>query len=224
MKALFFLLLAANLALAAFVFSDAVPRGESYRPEPLRPEKIRVLSAGASPQAPAPILAAAAPPPAPAPAAACLEWGPFSAGELPAATEAIGKLQLGERLQLRQLEDDSGYWVYIPPLKSRQEAEKKVAELKNLGVTDYFLVQDNGRWKNAVSLGVFRTEEAARVQLAALQEKGVRSAQSGKREHLVKLSLFSVREPDEALSEKLVELKQEFPGSELKATACGEGR
>ena len=222
MKALFFLLLAANLALAAFVFSDAAPRREAYRPEPLRPEKIRVLFTGAPPPLPP---APAAPALAPAAAAACLEWGPISAGELTAAEAVIGKLQLGERLEVRQLEaeDNSGYWVYVPPLNSRQEAEQKIAELKNLGINDYFLVQGEGKWKNAISLGIFRTEEAAKVHLAALVRKGVGSAKSGKRERPVKFTVFAVREPDEALAARLVELKQAFPGSELKAAACGEG-
>jgi len=221
MKALFFLLLAANLALAAFVFSDAAPRREAYRPEPLRPEKIRILSTGAPPPAAAPAATEAAA----APAAACLEWGLFSAGELAAAEAAIGKLRLGDRLEVRQLEveDNSGYWVYIPPLNSRQEAEQKIAELRNLGINDYFLVQGEGKWKYAISLGIFRTEEAAKVHLTALVRKGVGTAKSGKRERPMKFSVFAVREPDEALAAQLVELKQAFPGSELKATACGEG-
>ncbi|HSD60894.1 MAG TPA: SPOR domain-containing protein [Burkholderiales bacterium] len=222
MKPLFFLLLAANLALAAFVFSDAAPRREVYRAEPLSPEKIRVLSTGSPPPA---VSAAPMPAEASAPAAACLEWGPFGASEVAAAEAAIGKLQLGERLQVRQLEveDNSGYWVYIPPLSSRQEAEQKIAELKNLGINDYFLVQGEGKWKNAISLGIFRTEEAAKVHLTMLMRKGVGSATSGKRERPMKFSVFAVREPDEALAAQLLGLKQSFPGSELKATACAEG-
>lgn len=219
MKALFFLLLAVNLVLAAFVLSDAAPRREDHRPELLQPEKIRLLPANAPPAA-APMAAPAAAE-APSPAA-CLEWGPFRSSELAAAEEAIGKLQIGRWLEARQLEveDDSGYWVYIPPLKSRQEAEQKIAELKSQGVSDYFLVQGDGKWKYAISLGMFRTEEAAKVQLDALGRKGVRSAQSGKRERPVRLTVFVARDADEALAAKLVELRQAFPGSELKATLC----
>lgn len=215
MKALFFLLLAANLVLAAFVLSDAAPRRDDYRPDLLQPEKIRLLPADAPP-APAPVAVEVPSP------AACLEWGPFRSGELAAAEVAIGKLQIGHRLEARQLEveDDSGYWVYIPPLRSRQEAEQKIAELKSLGINDYFLVQGDGKWKYAVSLGMFRTEEAAKVQLDALARKGVRSAQSGKRERPVRLTVFVARDADEALAAKLVELRSGFPGSELKAVVC----
>jgi hypothetical protein len=214
-KALFFLLLAANLVLAAFALSDSPPRRDDYRPEPLQPEKIRLLPADA-PLGSAPGVAETPP------AAACLEWGPFRASELAAAEEAIGKLQIGQRLETRQLEveDDSGFWVYIPPLKSRQEAEQKIAELKSQGVSDYFLVQGDGKWKYAISLGMFRTEEAAKVQLDTLVRKGVKSVQSGKRERPVKLTVFVVRDADDALTAKLVELRQAFPGSELKATQC----
>lgn len=214
MRALFFLLLSANLAVAALIFLDGGGRGDAHVPEPLDADRIRLLPATAR-TAGAPGQTAARP-------VACLEWGPFAAGELAEAEAAAAKLELGERLARRVLEEDSSYWVYIPPLRTRQDAEKKVGELKALGITDYFLVQDDVRWRNAISLGIFRSEDAARDRLEDLARKGVRSAVSGQRERLVKLTVLVVRDADEALTAKLVELKQAFPGSELKATVCAE--
>jgi hypothetical protein len=216
-RALFFLLLSANLVIAALVFTGSgdVPRGDAYVAEPLNPDRIRLLgTTGAGAVAPA---SGAKP-------AACLEWGPFRSGEVAAAEGAIGRLGLGQRLEARQVavEDDSGYWVYIPPLKSRQEAEQKIAELKRLGVSDYFLVQGDGKWKHAISLGMFRTEEAAKAHLDTLGRKGVKPALSGKRERPVTLTVFVARDADDALAAALAELRQSFPETELKAVVCAE--
>ena len=70
----------------------------------------------------------------------------------------------------------SSFWVHIPPLKSKREAESKAAELKGLGIKEYFIVQDSSANHLAISLGLFSTSEAADAALAALREKGVRSA------------------------------------------------
>lgn len=213
MRWLFFLLLAANIAAFALAQFDSGGAGEGHLSQPLNAEQIRLVSPESLPPVP---------PPAAAVPAACLEWGSFTSSELPRAAAAIARLDLGGRVATRQLEDNAGYWVYIPPLATQEDAEKKISQLEALGVSDYFLVQDNAKWKNAVSLGIFRTEEAARRFHAALGEKGVRSAVVGKRDQLVKLSLLVVREPDAAVTERMVELKRDFPGTELRATGCSE--
>jgi len=213
MRWLFFLLLAANLAAFALAQFGDVTGGESHVSRPLRAEQIRLVS----PEALPPLQAAAAQAPA-----ACLEWGSFTSTELPRAEAAIERIGLGDRVSSRQLEDNAGYWVYIPPLITQEDAEKKIGELKDLGVSEYFLIQDHPKWKYAISLGIFRSEESAKKFHAGLVDKGVRSAVVGKRDQLVKLSLLVLRDPDNALTERMVELKQEFPGTELRATACGE--
>jgi len=213
MRGLFFLLLAANLAAFALAQFENGGRTEGHVSQPLNADRIRLVS----PESLPPLE-----PVAQQPAVACLEWGSFTSSELPRAESAVEKLDLGDRLAIRQLEDNAGYWVYIPPLKGQEEAERKVAELTALGVADYFLIQDNAKWKYAISLGIFRSEEAAKRFHAGLAEKGVRSAVVGKRDQLVKLSVLVVRDPDTALTEKMVELKREFPGTDLRAATCPE--
>ena len=70
-------------------------------------------------------------------------------------------MQLGGKLSQRQVELDRGYWVYFPPLKNKEAVNRKIAELKALGINDYFVVQGPGHWQNAISLGVFKTGDAA---------------------------------------------------------------
>jgi hypothetical protein len=150
---------------------------------------------------------------------ACLEWGTFSGTELARAQDALDKLQLGDKLSQRSSEETVSYWVYIPPLGSKKDAEKKISELKASGVTDYFLVQD-GQWKNAISLNLFKNEELARKYLAELQTKGVKSAVIGERGHQGKRTLFQIRDSGNTLANKLTELQRDFPGTELKAVDC----
>ena len=66
------------------------------------------------------------------------------------------------------------YWVNIPALPNQAAADKKAAELKALGVADFHVMQANGGF--VVSLGLFRDAAAANDFLAALGQRGVRSA------------------------------------------------
>lgn len=74
-----------------------------------------------------------------------------------------------------------GYWVFIPPLATRDEAKRKVAEIEQLGEQEFFIVQAAGPNQFAVSLGTYRTEAAANTRLEALRAKGVKSARVGER-------------------------------------------
>ena len=71
--------------------------------------------------------------------------------------------------------EGNGWWVYIPPLPGKPEADKKASELKGFGVTDYFIIPD-GPNRFAISLGIFTAEKGGQERLAELKEKGVRSA------------------------------------------------
>ena len=95
-------------------------------------------------------------------------------------------------------------------------AQKKVAELKALGIDEYFIVQDEGKMQWAVSLGVFSTEDAARSRLETLRAKGVKTAQTGERETRVTKIWFQVRNPEAVLQAKLRDLAQGFPGTDLR--------
>ena len=229
MRALFLLLVAANLALFAWSRYYATPDGAGD-PEPQRrqvnPASIRLLAgpelAGLPVLKPKPVTEAAqgalaqAPLPRPAVAGSCVEWGGFSVAEAPRAEQALEPLALGARLAQRRSEETAGWWVFIPP-SNRPAALKKAAELKSLGIDDYFVLQDEGKMRWAVSLGVFSSEEAARNRLEALRAKGVRSAQTGERDSQVAKIWFQVRSADAALQGKLKELAQGLPGTEIRA-------
>lgn len=230
MRTVFLLLVAANLALYAW-FQHYQPADSAADPEParrqIRPEQIRVLagkdSTGMTAASPKTAAVAASSAPASAPGgtatpaeAACIEWGGFAIAEAPKAEQALAPLSLGARLTQRRSEETAGWWVFIPPQVNRAAALKKTAELKALGIDDYFVLQDEGKMRWAVSLGVFSTEEAARNRIEALRARGVRSAQSGERDTLVSKVWFQVRGADAALQSRLRESAQGFPGTEVR--------
>jgi hypothetical protein len=152
----------------------------------------------------------------------CLEWGAFVGAEVARAEQALAPLALGGKLTQRRQEEVAGYWVYIPPLDSRQAAARKAGELKRLGVDDYFVIPDDPKWRNAVSLGVFKTEDAAKARLAALRAMGVRSAIVGARETQTGKTYFRVNDANPALVVKLKDLSQGFPGAAVHECAAEE--
>jgi hypothetical protein len=241
MRILFFVLVLGNAAFFAWTwFAQASSSESQLLEQQLRPESIRLLTpeqvAKAAKQVPAapakqPAQTAAVKPPEtetkPAEAVkvtACMELGGFNAAEAGKVEQALGPLALGPRLSQRRVDDVAGFWVFLPPQANRQGANRKVAELKKLGVGEFFVVQDDPELRYAISLGVFKSRDAARSRLAELRAKGVRTARIGARETQVPKVFFTVREVPEPVAAKLNEVRQAFPGAELKECAPAEKR
>jgi len=218
MRTVFFILALANVAFFAFAWSDSgaeVNRDAQIVGLQLNPEKIRLLT-------PERVSALTHKPEPPKVATVCLEWGAFAGGDAARAEQALEPLGLGAKLTQRKKEDVSGFWVYIPPLASRQAATQKTGELKRLGVEEYYVVPDDPKWRNAISLGVFKTGEAANTRRDALLAKGVTGATVGARETQRGKTYFQVREANLTLGAKLNELKQSFAGTEVRECAPDE--
>lgn len=248
MRTLFWILLLGNVILFAVMQRGGSGWGEQvYQAQPaLHEEKIRLIDATQSTpvktlpdSAPAlaPVatlvpMAASAPVANPAPVdnpapevikqntMVCLEWGDFSGADLKRATEILSALQLGDKLSQRQIEYGKGYWVYIPPLKGKAVVNQKISQLKARGVNEYFIVWDAGAFQYAISLGVFKTQDAAQNHLSKLNVKGVRSAKVGERASKLKTTVFMLNNVDASIESKLTATMPDFPGSELKNVPC----
>lgn len=236
LRTIFWLALLANLAFFAYIRwgSSLTQDTGSFQP-PLNPGQIKLLGFSAAAQSavvglshepmaqqPAPSLATSGPDSAPAKAipSVCLEWGEFSGSDLSRAHADLAGLKLGSRLSQREVEHSIGYWVYIPPLKSHAEVVNKIAQLKKLGIHEYFIVSEKGKWQNAISLGIFKAEDVARHFLDHLKAKGVRSAVMGERQTRLKFIVFVLKNPDASTLSNLAEWQKEFTGIEMKSTTC----
>jgi hypothetical protein len=150
--------------------------------------------------------------------AACVEFYGIGPADAVRAHEAFAAMQLGDRGVERRIEEVSRYWVYVPAARDRRTAEASVAQLKRQGVTDLSVRPDN-----AISLGVFSTEDAARRFLASLQAKGVSSAEQGPFTRELRELVLLVRQPDTEVLARLTLLQREYPNSQLRAVACPAG-
>jgi hypothetical protein len=229
MKKVFWILLAGNAIFFAVMQWGGLLTAEPDAPPvqaALNEQKIRLLAAppSAVPQsATAEVAASAVPAVASAAkgeARACMEWGEFSGDDLARATAALNGLRLGNRLGQREVEYNIGYWVYVPPLKDKATVAQKIEQLKARGVEEYFVVQEAGVWLNAISLGVFKTREAAQNFVGQLRAKGVRSAQVGERSSRLKVTVFVLSGLDAGTAEKMAAMQKDFPDSEFKQVSC----
>jgi hypothetical protein len=212
MRALFLLLVAANLAFFAWWRSATPTDAPAPVSRAIEPEKLRIV-----PPSQLPVAAVVEKKPAPAvQAPTCLEWGSFTLADAPKAEKALEPLALGSRLAQRRSEETAGWWVFMPPQGNRQLALRKAAELKKLGVDEYFIVQEEGEHRWALSLGIFRTEEGAQARLAALQAQGVRTARVGPRDLVVPKVWLQVKGVDAPLEARLREIARQVEGTELR--------
>ena len=181
MKALVFLLVLGNLLFLAFAggYFGAPDNPDAGRVgQQLVPERVRVVGYDQTPPARAEVekLVAEAPPPA-EPEELCLVWEHLPADEADRLASTLAEKLAGIRVERRAVPvEGAGWWVMVPPLANKTEADKKVGELKELGINDLFVVRDAGSYQFAISLGVFSTEKGGQEHLGRLKAKGVKSA------------------------------------------------
>jgi hypothetical protein len=201
MRLLFFILLLANVGvLGYFSLQPAAGGGGARSHPPLRPDAIRIQGE--------PAAAAAA-------KTACFEWAGLTDAAFPRAQAALEQLGIRDKLVLTH---PSEQWVYIPPLKTRAEAERKLAELKALGVDDGQLVEDDPQWQHAISLAAFGSSEEAQAYLQRLRDKGVKSAKAAERPRPG--GSITIVDVDDALRQRLEKLQGDFDPATLRPAAC----
>ena len=231
LKFIFWSLLAINAVLFAFGrgYLGNVKAGER---EPARiarqlnTDKIVLLSAAAARNGAAGVGGSAAPAglesAAPVLPVACAEVGNFAAIDARRFERLLEPLELGAKLTKEEvpIQEITSYMVMIPPLGSKEAADRKAAEIKELGVSSYFIMNDSSPTKWAISLGVFKAESAAQTLLAALVKQGVTGAKIAGRSSTSKRQVFRVRDIDSALKARLDEAAKRFDGIETRA--CGK--
>jgi hypothetical protein len=212
MRTAFFVLLFANAAFFAYRFyvtHYAKPATDPIAQQ-IQPERIRIVQ----PEELARIAASRR-------GVACIELGPVATADASRAEEAAGALAGGLRISQRRVDELNRWWVYIPPLPTRAAANQRVAELKRQGIDDSSLISDDPAWRNAISLGVFSSEDAAGRRMEDLKRRGVRGAQAAPREGRGTRVYVQLRDAPEAVRLRFVDLKDGFPGAEVRECPSG---
>lgn len=112
----------------------------------------------------------------------CIAWNGLSAKEADRLAGLLGDKYAAFKVARQAIPVEGGqWWVFIPPLATKADADKKAGELKHMGVAEYFVIQDAGPNRFAISLGVFSSQGGAEDRLAELKGLGVRSAKIGPR-------------------------------------------
>ena len=213
MRWLALLLLFANIAVGAYLWllAPASRMKADIGALELKADRVKVIGGGGAARASKAELAKTPP-------GACLEWGGFTSLDLERAQAELVKLQIGN-VSVRELGAAAAWWVYVAPLRSRDEAERRVRELEELGIKGARVVAEE-RWRNAILLGTFQTEEAAIAYQQRMREAKVRNVTVAQRNQGLRRSVIVIADPTPALAEQLVELKMAFAGTEVKAVAC----
>lgn len=148
---------------------------------------------------------------------ACTEIGNFTNAEAKRFEARLADGPLSGKLSRRAVQENSTHMILIPPQEGKEGADRKTGELRKLGITDFYVIQENNDQRWGISLGIFKTEEAARERLAALNQQGVRSARLIEYNMQLTRAAFQLREPDGEAQGALLKLKAEFPRQELRA-------
>jgi hypothetical protein len=212
--------------------------GEAREPARLRnqlaADKLVLLSgaqaqalAQAVAQAPAPAATAtgttaaaelpAAPAPAASPLVACVETDAFTAFDARRFKTRLARLDLGER-QTRltvPFQEVSSYMVYLPPQGGKEGADRRTAELRERGVSNSFVMQGESPLRWAISLGVFKTEAAARSESARLARQGVANVRILARGPQTQRFAYRFRDIDAEIRSRIVEAGRGMPAAVL---------
>jgi hypothetical protein len=224
MKWLVWLLLLVNAALLGYFQLGLQRHADASAVHDLDPARIKIVSAEelAAKARPEPSVAPFEPAiqnvTAPVPAV-CYEWGSFAGPDATRAKAALDRLALEVTTKKHTPQEAIRYWVYIPPLLSPEAAQAKIDELRQLGVEEHFVIQEQ-QWRNAISLGVFRDEGLATRFLEDLRSRGVKSAIKGRRNLSGEQTGYLIKNMTPAQQVEVDKLKPEFPGSDMKQIDC----
>lgn len=168
-RLLFLLLIALNVGAGAWLAFGHAP-GKPLPPatDPGVPE-LKLLSEVSSAGAPATATGTARRHPGDG---KCLRIGPFDTrSDTRDALHALGPHVADIQYRQEQTTQSSGWWVYLPPLPSRDKALAVARRLSAKGVTDYYVVTAGDR-QNTISLGLFHDPANARRRQKQLLDLG----------------------------------------------------
>jgi hypothetical protein len=135
----------------------------------------------------------------------CLEMAALSEQAIERVAEALTRAGVTQVERFAR-EEPARWWVHLPPQPTRENVQRKLAELKRRNVTDVSLVESASPPSFTVSLGWFAEHEQAEHYLSVLREQGVRTAVLSDAPHAsapVSRPWLRVRNADASLLDRL---------------------
>lgn len=220
MRALFLFLLLVNLVVFAYQRGwlgelPAAGREPARLAQQIEPGKIRVLTEAELQRLRERNAGNGAASEHKESANACIELGDFPDDVAARARQRLDALDLGARLTAVPVSQPGWYMVYLPPLKSRADAERVADDLRAKGVRDLLVIDDATPLRNGISLGQFKDQDLALKHQASLERRGVKGVRVSARPSTASATRFQISAPDAALTQQLQALQKEFAASRL---------
>ncbi len=239
-NALLLILLLVNLWLAAAVAGKFGPEplagwaesprepqrlGQQARVERMQIQPPRAAAAAeeavapaSSPAVPRATQPAAISSTARASADSCMEVGGFTAQNVQRAIEDLKAIAVTAPLPMEQFErsEQVRWWVHLPAQPTRENADRKLAELRRRKVTDVSVVAGENPESYTVSLGLFRDRERADKFLEVLRGQGVRTAQISDAPRAIARQWLRVAHADDAVRARMDEVRLRYGGDVLQ--------
>lgn len=193
--------------LRAYGFAPAQQSEPQRVAQQIRPESLRVLSAGEIKGVEAQLQTDLAP-------KECMQAGPFdqaTAGALRAALEAA--LPPGS-WQLDAIAQPARWIVYMGKYPTAEALLKKRAELANMNLKLEALT--NPALEIGISLGGFDTQVAADTELARLNQRGIRTARVVLEHEAAQVSQLKLPAVTETIKAKLEGLRPAMAGKAFR--------
>jgi hypothetical protein len=210
LRFLFIVLLLANAAAFAYhqgQLDELISNGRepARLQRQLNADRIRLVDPEALQTAAAPALPG------------CVEVGNFTSTQARRLEPRLAELVPGQELVRREIMEASSHMVLLPPQESRHAAEQHAAQLRELGITDFYILQESSPHRWGISLGVFKNEEGARAHLASVTQQGVNNAQIVEHSMAMPQVAFQLRGDPEALNAAVDKWLTTYPRYERRA-------
>ncbi|WP_405119966.1 SPOR domain-containing protein [Pseudomonas leptonychotis] len=152
--------------------------------------------------------------------AVCLYLGSFElVADASAVEQRLLSLDIQSRVQSMDAAAGVDYWVYLPPLASRQASLRQLRELQARKIDSYIITQ--GDLANGISLGIFPRSDSAQSVMQRLRDAGyepsLRELTRAHRSFWVRVSPQSRRLADDSLLQRLA---FDFKGLEQQLMPC----
>jgi cell division septation protein DedD len=152
--------------------------------------------------------------------AVCLFLGSFELmADASAVEQRLLSLDIQSRVQSMDAAAGVDYWVYLPPLASRQASLRQLRELQARKIDSYIITQ--GDLANGISLGIFPRSDSAQSVMQRLRDAGyepsLRELTRAHRSFWVRISPQSRRLADDSLLQRLA---FDFKGLERQLMPC----